>query len=338
MALALLVTTVTLGKMQSPLSANLVRQITATVTLARTSALPNQYVEVTGENFTTGGAATIASISLGGTVVDTSKINFGAPVTVDSSGNFVTNLVVPVNSPALTPGSYSLSVIDSAGVSASATLRTASPTISVSPTSSRAGSTITVTGANFPLNISSPGTDQVPLVSINYNIATDNPQTVVSIFPDSTGAFTTTFQVPLDVTIPSTSNKVTMAMSGTSFSATTTHSVTVPIVTGGPTTGTTGTAITITRTDFNAFIPVKSLSIGGVQVEMPINMTTGVDGKFTLSGTVPKLESGTHPILVQVGDSTYTLTFTSQGGSSTTGTTELNTNPTIYQLTQELRP
>ena len=127
-------------------------------------------------------------------------------------------------------------------------------------------------------------------------------------------------------------------MSGTSFSATTTHSVTVPIVTGGPTAGTTGTAITITRTDFNAFIPVKSLSIGGVQVEMPINMTTGVDGKFTLSGTVPKLESGTHPILVQVGDSTYTLTFTSQGGSSTTGTTELNTNPTIYQLTQELSP
>ena len=127
-------------------------------------------------------------------------------------------------------------------------------------------------------------------------------------------------------------------MSDTSFSATTTHSVTVPIVKGGPTAGTTGTAITITGTDFNAFIPVKSLSIGGVQVEIPINMTTDVDGKFTPSGTVPKLESGAHPILVQVGDSTYTLTFTLQGGSSTTGTTELNTNPTIYQLTQDLSP
>jgi hypothetical protein len=64
LTLALLVTTVTLGKIQSPLSANLVRQIAATVTLASTSALPNQYVAVTGENFTTGGAATIASISL----------------------------------------------------------------------------------------------------------------------------------------------------------------------------------------------------------------------------------------------------------------------------------
>ena len=65
-------------------------------------------------------------------------------------------------------------------------------------------------------------------------------------------------------------------------------------------------------------------------------MTTDVDGKFTLSGTFPKLESGTHPILVLVGDSTYTITFTLQDSSRTTGAIELNTNPTIYQLTQEL--
>ena len=214
-----------------------------------------------------------------------------------------------------------MSVVDSASVSTSATLRTASPTISVSPTSSRAGSTITVTGANFPLNISSPGTDQVPLVSINYNIATDNPQTVVSIFPDSTGAFTTTFQVPIRRYHPFNQQQGNHGHVGhviqryhNSFGNCTNR-------TGVPTAGKTGTAITITRTGFNAFIPVKSLSIGGVQVEMPIDMTTGVDGKFTLSGTVPKLKSGTHPILVQVGDSTYTLTFTSQGGSSTTGTT-----------------
>jgi len=58
-------------------------------------------------------------------------------------------------------------------------------------------------------------------------------------------------------------------MSDTSFSATTTHSVTVPIVTGGPTAGTTGTAIIITRTDFNAFIPVKTLSMAAFKLKYP---------------------------------------------------------------------
>lgn len=338
MALALLVATVTFVKMPTLISANLVSQTAATLVISPTTALPNQYIAVTGEDFTVGGAATISTISLGGSIVDTGKINFGAPVNVDSSGKFVTNLVVPVNSITLTPGSYSMAATDSGGKTAAATLVITAPTISLSPVSSRAGSTITVTGANFPLNSTNIGTDQVPPVTINYNITPGNPKRVASILPDSTGAFITTFKVPINTTIPSTENKVATAMSGTSFSATTNHEVTGPTITASPIAGTPGTAITVTGTDFKAFIPVKSLSIGNIYVEITANLTTDSDGKFTLSGTIPAVESGTQPISVQVEDATHTVAFTVEGGSVTPTVIPTNTIPTIFPLTQELSP
>ena len=68
LTLELLVTTVILSKIQSPLPTNLVIEIAATMTLAPTLALFNQYIAVTGE------ATTIASISLDGTVVATNKL------------------------------------------------------------------------------------------------------------------------------------------------------------------------------------------------------------------------------------------------------------------------
>ena len=43
---------------------------------------------------------------------------------MDSSGNVVTNLVVPVNSPALIPGFYSMPVVNRANVSAFETVST----------------------------------------------------------------------------------------------------------------------------------------------------------------------------------------------------------------------
>ncbi|HEU0021440.1 MAG TPA: hypothetical protein VFR55_07195, partial [Dehalococcoidia bacterium] len=208
LALALLVATIAFVKIQTPISASPVSQAAATVTMSPSTALPNQYIAVTGKDFTTGGDATIVTISLGGAAVSPGKINFGSTVKVDSNGNFVTNLVVPINSTTLTPGTYSVSATDSAGRSAATTLSISTPTITLSPTASRAGSTITVTGANFPLGDTSTGTDQAPLVSINYYIASNNPKRVASILPDSMGTFSTTFKVPLSATIPSADNRV----------------------------------------------------------------------------------------------------------------------------------
>jgi len=335
LALALLVATIAFVKIQTPISASPVSQAAATVTMSPSTALPNQYIAVTGKDFTTGGDATIVTISLGGAAVSPGKINFGSTVKVDSNGNFVTNLVVPINSTTLTPGTYSVSATDSAGRSAATTLSISTPTITLSPTASRAGSTITVTGANFPLGDTSTGTDQAPLVSINYYIASNNPKRVASILPDSMGTFSTTFKVPLSATIPSADNRVGTAMSGTSASATATHTVTGPTITASPTAGTPGTGITITGTNFNAFDPVKSLSIGGVQIAIPVTLTTDASGQFTLTGNVPVVESGTQPISVVVGESTHTLPFTVQGGAAVPTPTQTvpDPYPTTYPLT-----
>jgi hypothetical protein len=331
-ALALLAATVTFAQIQAAVLASPVRQTAATMTISPTTALPNQYVAVVGGNFSTGGDATIATISIAGTVVSPGKINFGATVRVDSNDNFVTNLVVPINPTTLTPGSYSVSATDSAGKSAAATLTIPAPTISVSPTTSRAGSTITITGANFPLDDTSSSTDPAPLVSINYEITSNSPRRVTSIVPDSTGAFTATFKVPLNATIPSVDNRISTAMAGTSASASASHSVTGPTITASPVVGPPGTGITITGTEFNSFDPVKSLSIGGVQIKIPATLTSDAQGQFTVSGQVPAVESGTQAITVVAGESTHTISFNVLGDTPET-TPAATTGPITYPLT-----
>jgi hypothetical protein len=338
LAPALLVATITFAKTQAPITANQVGQAAATLTISPATALPNQYIAVTGGGFTTGGNANIVTISLGGSAVSPGKINFGAAVKVDSNGNFVTNLVIPINSTTLTPSSYSVSATDSGGKSASAPLTITTPTITLSPTSGRAGSTITVTGANFPLSNTSGSTDPVPPVSINYYITSNNPKRVATIFPDSKGAFTTTVKVPLNATIPSVDNRVSTTMADTSATATATHSVIGPGITTSPTAGTPGTSITITGANFNAFDPVVSLSFGGVQIAIPDALTTDANGRFTLTANVPAVESGTQAISVTTGASTHTISFTVQGDSAAPAATPTGSFPIVYPLDPGIGP
>lgn len=337
---ALLIATITFARIQAPLSASPVSVTTPTLTISPTTALPNQSVAVTGESFTIGGNATVVAISLGGSAVSPGKINFGAPVKVDSDGSFVTNLVVPINSTTLTPGSYSMGATDSGGKSASAALSISAPTITLSPASSRAGSTITITGANFPLGGTSDSNDPVPLVSINYYIASNNPKRVASVLPDSKGAFTATVKVPLNATIPSVDNRVSTAMSDTAASAAATHSVRGPTIAASPTVGKPGTSITITGTDFNAFDPVVSLAFGGAQIAIPDALTTDANGQFTLTGIVPAVETGTQAISVATGESTHTISFTvlDDPGAPASTPAVPDPDPVSYPLTPEGGP
>lgn len=340
LAPALLIAAITFATIQAPLSASPVSVTTPALTISPSTALPNQSIAVTGENFSTGGNATVVAISLGGSAVSPGKINFGATVKVDSNGSFVTNLVVPINSTTLTPGSYSIGATDSGGKSAAASLTISTPTITLSPASSRAGSTITVTGANFPLGDTSNNSDPVPLVSINYYIASNNPKRVASILPDAKGAFTATVKVPLSATIPSVDNRVSTAMSDTAASATATHSVSGPTITASPTVGKPGTSITIAGANFNAFDPVVSLSFGGAQIAIPGALTTDANGQFTLTGNVPAVETGTQAILVATGESTHTISFTvlDDPAAPTSTPAAPDPDPIIYPLTPEGGP
>ena len=118
--------------------------------LSPTSALANQTVTLSGTNFSTSGTASISSITVGSTTVPADKISSGTLVAVDGAGNFFANLMIPVTAPYLAPGAHTLVVTDSGGKKASATLTIPQPTLTLSPTTSRAGTTVTATGANYP--------------------------------------------------------------------------------------------------------------------------------------------------------------------------------------------
>jgi hypothetical protein len=285
-----------------------------TVTLSPATALPNQSITITGKGFTTGGRTKVSSITIGGDLIPVEKINFGSAVDVDNGGNFVANVVIPLNSTTLTPGSYSVEATDSAGVKASASLTIPTPTLSVSPTSSRVGSTVTATGANFPINNDGFGADNTPAITIEYEVNGGTPRSVVTVFPDSAGGFTTTFTVPVDAPVPSSDNIVRALISGTSAAATAKHSVPNPILTPSPAKGAPGTEVTLTGSYFKAFATVASLTLGGLDVVDLSGLHTDAIGGFTITFVVPETYGGAQPVSVQIGGSRYTTVFHVEAG------------------------
>jgi IPT/TIG domain len=285
-----------------------------TVTLSPATALPNQSIIVTGKGFTTGGGTKVSSIAIGVSLIPVEKINFGSAVDVDNGGNFVANVVIPLNSATLTPGSYSVEATDSAGVKASTSLTIPTPTLSVSPTSSRVGSTVTATGANFPINNGGFGADNTPAITIEYEVNGGTSRSVVTVFPDSSGGFTATFTVPVDAPVPSSDNIVRALISGASAAATTKHSVPNPILTPSPAKGAPGTEVTLTGSDFKAFATVTSLTLGGLDVVDLSGLHTDAIGGFTITFVVPETYGGAQPVSVEVGGSRYTTVFHVEAG------------------------
>ena len=94
----------------------------AQVTVAPSTVVPNQSVTVTGRGFTGGeilsGSTTnggSSGISIGGEMVPWENIDDGDEVEIDSGGNWVATVVIPVMSPATTPGTYEFKATDSMG-------------------------------------------------------------------------------------------------------------------------------------------------------------------------------------------------------------------------------
>jgi hypothetical protein len=292
------------------------------ITLSPATALPNQSITVTGKDFTTGGGITISSITIRGSQIPAEKINFGSAVDVDNGGRFVANFIIPLNTTTLTPGSYSVQVTDSAGVRASASLTVPTPTLSVSPSSSRVGSTITITGAKFPTNNGSIGADSTLAITIEYEVKGSTPRSIGTVYPDASGGFTTTFEAPLNTPIPSKDNTVRAIVAGTSTSATALHSVPNPTLTPSPAKGAPGTSVTLTGSDFKPFSTVTSLTLGGLDIAVSSDLHTDATGSFTTAFVVPEIYGGAQPVSVHLGGSRYTVVFHVEASTAASATPE----------------
>ena len=244
--------------------------LAASLTLSPSTAIPNQSIGIIGNGFTlptTAGGAGPGGVhqitGSGNSFISIAGILLGPPHATypfdfDSSGNFVASAVVPVTVATLSAGTVTVSVTDDAGVTATATLTIPSRTLILDPSTSVRGSDVTATGAGFP-------TDNSGLTG-SFPVAIDYAGTqLVNVSPDSSGAFVTTFSVPIGASIPST-NTVTATVIGRPATSTASHSVPAASITAAPDQSPSGSSVTVTASNFPAFAPVSSMSLGNLQV------------------------------------------------------------------------
>lgn len=288
----------------------------ASVTLAPATALPNQAVSVTGAGFTAGAGVTIASISLGGVVLPNSKINAGSgnAIQVDSAGNFVAIVLVPITGATLAAGGLALLVTDSMGASSSASLTIPAPALTVTPAAGRAATDVTVNGSNYPVNSSRVGSDCPPAVDIYYeNFGALTSKLLATVVPASTGKFSAALKVPVGAKVGVTNKFYARTVGGPESGPTATHSVPAPKLSISPTSGAPDATVTVTGVDFPAYTPVRDLAFAHVGLLSATAASTNSEGVVTLTVKIPLLEDGAYPVRLQVWDNTCITAFTIVG-------------------------
>ena len=281
--------------------------------LSPTSALANQTVTLTGTNFSTSGTASISSITVGGTAVAADKIGSGSLVTVDSAGKFFASLMIPVTAPYLAPGAQTVLVTDSDGKKASAILTIPAPTLTLAPTTSRAGTRVTATGTNYPTYSTRLGSDAPPDVRIEYRLPNLKVKRVVTAIPDSSGNINVSFVVPPDVPAGSKDNIVTATIAGTTTKAEAKHSVDAPVLSLSPVSGAPEAEITFSGSKLRPYAPVGTLTMGNLKMRPTAKVYTDADGSFTATFVVPLLEAGLYGFTAEVDDVRYSAAFTAVG-------------------------
>ena len=291
----------------------------AQVTVQPSAVVPNQSVTVTGRGFTgskilgDGSFGGVSVITIGGEDVPWENIDDGDDVEIDSGGNWVATVVIPVISPATTPGTYEFKATDSEGRPGATRITVSERTISFTPEESRSGTIVTVSGAGWPASNSAGGYNST--LSLAYVIS-GNEEAAVNTTPDSNGTFSAAIKVPLNAEIPST-NEVSVSykddtQAQNTIRETSAHRVPGASIEASPTSGPGGTVVTLTGAGFKAFTSLSDLFVAGVPVqENPSNPTVGRDGVLQPSTfLIPGLDPGTHTIRAKVGEPTVSITFT----------------------------
>ena len=245
------------------------------------------------------------------------KISSGSLV-VDSAGKFFATLMIPVTAPYLAPGAQTVLVTDSDGKKASATLTIPQPTLSLAPVTSRAGSSVTVTGTNYPKYSTRLGSDAPPQVRIDYKLPNLKVKRVGTAIPDSSGNINVSFVVPRDAPAGSKDNLVTATIAGTPTKVEAKHSVDEAVLSLSPASGAPKAEITVSGSKLKPYTAVGSLTMGNLKMRTTASVYTDVDGSFAATFVVPLLEDGLYGVTAEVGDDRYSAAFTVVGSGVST--------------------
>ena len=288
------------------------------ITVTPTTVLPNQRISLVGTGFTpssriaqgTGGLN--PSITIGGYVIPIAKINEGDPVSVDNGGKWSASLDLPLRDVTTRDGSREIRVTDSGGRSGTVNVTIPARVVTIDPAVGRIGTTATVRGENFP---SKNDAGESFNIEIAYDSGTGRA-TTVSTTSDASGRFETTIRVPTSATIPST-NTVRVSFDDevpVPVTTTVTHDVPEGTITLSSSSGVPGSRVTLRGEGFKTFVPVKSVSIGGIDVLPSPAPATDANGMTEFEILVPGLDSGIQTIEVQVSDTTASIGFTVSTG------------------------
>ena len=299
--------------------------------------VPNQTVTLQGRGFTDRGVVTIANdgkassmLTIGGVLIEEENFDQGDIVTVDSSGNWVASVVIPINSVTVEPGTYDLKAFDSEGREGVTTITLRGREIQVTPPVSRSGTDITVTGSGYPaVNSTSP---QDISVTVKYSGSGFSPRTVTAT-PDSSGNFSAVIGVPLGAGIPST-NTLTIRYTYTDpvgrglpvpVVDTLSHRIPGAEISIDPVMGQAGTVVTVMGSGFKGTRQLSNLEIGNVDVRNIPVPATDREGNFETTFVVPQLETGAQSVQAEVGGDTSgttasaSFTVLKTGASATSG-------------------
>ena len=277
--------------------------VTGAVLLATpATVIANQRISLTASGFSgskSDDEVTITDISVGSQDILGTKV-----IKVDAGGTWSASLDLPVKSATTSAGNRVLTATDSKGRTGSVTLTIPERAISITPIDGRVGSTVTVTGTNFPARNSNGSSVQV---SVQYGAGN-----TVSATPDSGGRWSATLTVPNSTTIPS-NNTVTVTFEDVDkipVIDTVNHSVPSAVITLTPASGPEGSRVSVVATGFKRYTPLTSVDVGGNPATPVPAPTTDRSGNVEFTFQVPGIETGVQGVTVDIGGTTANSGFT----------------------------
>jgi hypothetical protein len=157
------------------------------------------------------------------------------------------------------------------------------------------------------VDISGYGFEAESTIYLTYSID-DAVVSLGTARSDAYGSWSSEFYVPNHADIPSTNTVTATDNSGSSKSAT--HKIPSTNVTVDRASASPGSILTLTGTGFPGYVPVNSITIGGVEVGPLPMVATEFDGVFSASVLVPGIGAGLREVLVAAGSNSAKTTVT----------------------------
>lgn len=261
------------------------------LTVQPSTAVVGQAITVTGDGFTNG--STISTITIGDVGIPLGPNNIDSAIA--AGGSVIATFEVPNDPDLAAADDYTIQITDGAGRAGTVDLTIPKRAVTISPTTSRIGSEVTVNCTGFPTGASVP-------VTIKYDT-----NTVTSTNTDSSGnCIERVIEVPRDAGVGST-HKVRLEATvgpeatGTVISAETDHKTPDAEVSLSAPEASRGSHITVSGANFHTFRTVM-IEIGESDVTPSPAPTTDGDGTFSSRVLVPGIALGPRNVKVTINN------------------------------------